>query len=50
LTTVVFQISVHTADVKNVLRVYSIEVAAKEKDDLKEDPIVVKLRKVRVTT
>ncbi|KAG6919799.1 hypothetical protein DXG01_000300 [Tephrocybe rancida] len=39
------QISVHTADVKLVLRVYSIEVAAQEKDDLKEEPIVVKLRK-----
>ncbi|KAJ3516494.1 hypothetical protein NLJ89_g1098 [Agrocybe chaxingu] len=38
-------ISVHSADVKNVLRVYSIEVAAREKDDLNEDPIVVRLRK-----
>lgn len=40
------QISVHTADVKTVLRVYSLEVPAREKDDLKEEPIVVKLRKV----
>jgi len=39
------KISVHSADVKDVLRVYSIEVAAHEKDDLKEDPIVVRLRK-----
>jgi len=39
------KISVHTADVKQVLRVYSIEVAAREKDDLKEDPIIVRLRK-----
>ncbi|KAJ8081841.1 hypothetical protein PM082_007687 [Marasmius tenuissimus] len=39
------KISVHAADVKNVLRVFSIEVAAREKDDLNEDPIVVKLRK-----
>jgi len=39
------KISVHTADVKTVLRVYSIEVAARERDDLKEDPIVVRLRK-----
>lgn len=39
------KISVHAADVKKVLRVYSIEVPAREKDDLKEDPIVVKLRK-----
>jgi hypothetical protein len=39
------KISVHTADVKNVLRVYSIEVAAHEKDDLNEDPIVTRLRK-----
>lgn len=39
----------HTADVKGTLRVFSIEVAAREKDDLNEDPIVVKLRKVRCT-
>ncbi|TCD66566.1 hypothetical protein EIP91_001234 [Steccherinum ochraceum] len=39
------KISVHTADVKQVLRVYSLEVPARDKDDLKEDPIVVKLRK-----
>ncbi|EIN08389.1 actin depolymerizing protein [Punctularia strigosozonata HHB-11173 SS5] len=39
------KISVHAADVKSVLRVYSIEVAAREKDDLKEEPIVVRLRK-----
>ncbi|TEB34165.1 actin depolymerizing protein [Coprinellus micaceus] len=39
------KISVHTADVKNVLRVYSIEVAAREKEDLNEDGIVTKMRK-----
>ncbi|KAI0805968.1 actin depolymerizing protein [Irpex lacteus] len=39
------KISVHSADVKSVLRVFSIEVPAREKDDLKEEPIVVKLRK-----
>lgn len=39
----------HAADVKNTLRVYSIEVAARERDDLNEDPIVVRLRKVRFT-
>jgi len=39
------KISVHTADVKQVIRVFSIEVPAREKDDLKEDPIVVRLRK-----
>jgi len=39
------KISVHTADVKSVFRVYSIDVPAKDKDDLKEDPIVVRLRK-----
>ncbi|KAF5389630.1 hypothetical protein D9757_004172 [Collybiopsis confluens] len=39
------KISVHSADVKQVLRVYSIEVAAREKDDLSEDPIVKRLRK-----
>ena len=31
---------------KNVLRVFSIEVPAREKDDLKEEPIIIKLRKV----
>jgi len=40
------KISVHSADVKSVLRVFSIEVAARERDDLKEDPIIIRLRKV----
>ncbi|KAF8260833.1 ADF-like domain-containing protein [Lactarius quietus] len=39
------KISVHAADVKSVFRAYSIDVAAREKDDLKEDPIIVRLRK-----
>ncbi|RDB30127.1 Coactosin [Hypsizygus marmoreus] len=39
------KISVQAGDVKRVLRVFSIEVAAREKDDLTEDPIVVRLRK-----
>ncbi|TFK49077.1 ADF-like domain-containing protein [Heliocybe sulcata] len=39
------KISVHAADVKQVLRVYSIEVAARERDDLNEEPIVKRLRK-----
>ncbi|KAJ7754517.1 ADF-like domain-containing protein [Mycena metata] len=39
------KISVHSADVKGALRVFSIEVAAREKDDLLEDPIVIRLRK-----
>jgi len=39
------KISVHTGNVKEVLRVYSIEVAARERDDLKADPIIVRLRK-----
>ncbi|KAJ6588762.1 actin depolymerizing protein [Mycena capillaripes] len=39
------KISVHTADVKNVLRVFSIDVAARERDDVNQDPIVVRLRK-----
>ncbi|KAF8552089.1 ADF-like domain-containing protein [Imleria badia] len=38
------KISVHAANVKQVLRVYSIEVAAREKDDLKEKPIISRLR------
>jgi len=39
------KISVQLADVKCVLKVYSIEVPAKEKDDLKEDAIITRLRK-----
>jgi hypothetical protein len=39
-------VSVHTADVKKVLRSYSIDVSAHETDDLAEDPIVSRLRKV----
>ncbi|KAJ3742724.1 ADF-like domain-containing protein [Lentinula detonsa] len=39
------KISVHAADVKAVLRVYSIEVAAREKDDMNEEPIILRLRK-----
>ncbi|CAE6408201.1 unnamed protein product [Rhizoctonia solani] len=39
------KVSVHLADVKNVLRQFSIEVSAREKDDLKEEPIVTRLRK-----
>jgi len=39
------KVSVHAADVKAVLRSFSIEVAAREKDDLKEEPIVKRLRK-----
>lgn len=37
----------HTADVKTVLRVYSLEVAAAKTEDLNEEPIIVRLRKVR---
>lgn len=47
LGTLNLQISVHAADVKTVLRVFSIEVAAEKKEDLNEEPIVKKLRKVR---
>ncbi|KAF8916509.1 ADF-like domain-containing protein [Mucidula mucida] len=39
------KISVHAADVKSSLRVFSIEVAAREKQDLDEEAIVVRLRK-----
>lgn len=49
LSPAMVQISVHTADVKQVLRVFSLEVPAREKDDLTEEPIVVKLRKVSHT-
>ncbi|KAF7316371.1 ADF-like domain-containing protein [Mycena indigotica] len=39
------KISVHAADVKQTLRVFSIEVAAREKDDINHDAIVTRLRK-----
>ncbi|KZT03816.1 actin depolymerizing protein [Laetiporus sulphureus 93-53] len=39
------KISVHAADVKSILRAYSIEVPAREKGDLEEEPIIVRLRK-----
>jgi len=39
------KISVQTADVKAILKVFSIEVAAREKDDMNEGPIVIRLRK-----
>ncbi|KAK2464564.1 hypothetical protein APHAL10511_003422 [Amanita phalloides] len=39
------KMTVHLADVKRVLHAYSIEVAAQERDDLKEDPIIKRLRK-----
>jgi hypothetical protein len=40
------QVSVQTADVKQVLRAFSIDVAAREVDDLNEGAIVIRLRKV----
>jgi len=39
------KISVQAADVKAVLPAYSIDVPAQSTDDLKEDPIVTRLRK-----
>ncbi|KAH6917950.1 hypothetical protein BKA70DRAFT_1245772 [Coprinopsis sp. MPI-PUGE-AT-0042] len=39
------KVSVHTADVKKVISQYAIEVPAREKDDLREEPIVIKMRK-----
>ncbi|KAH8080860.1 hypothetical protein HD553DRAFT_361129 [Filobasidium floriforme] len=39
------RVSVYAADVKNVLRTYSIEVNASSKDDLKESDVVSQLRK-----
>lgn len=32
---------------KSILRVFSLEVAARDKEDLTEEPIIVKLRKVK---
>ncbi|KAG8693569.1 hypothetical protein FRC09_010419 [Ceratobasidium sp. 395] len=39
------KVSVHSADVKKVLNSYSIDVSAHKADDLKEEPIVIRLRK-----
>ncbi|KAG0142113.1 hypothetical protein CROQUDRAFT_662988 [Cronartium quercuum f. sp. fusiforme G11] len=39
------KLSVHTADVKNVLRQFSIEVPASSLEDLNEEEIVNRLRK-----
>ncbi|KAF8581333.1 actin depolymerizing protein [Ramaria rubella] len=39
------KISVHSADVKQVLRASSIDVSAGSKDDINEDQIVIRLRK-----
>ncbi|ORY25712.1 hypothetical protein BCR39DRAFT_543048 [Naematelia encephala] len=39
------RVSIHTADVKNVLRAYSIEVSASSLADLKEADIVQRMRK-----
>ncbi|KAM0787897.1 hypothetical protein ACM66B_003946 [Microbotryomycetes sp. NB124-2] len=39
------KLSVHKADVQNVLRIYSIEVPANSLADLEEGPIVTRLRK-----
>jgi len=39
------KVSVQAADVKKVLPAYAIEVPAREKSDLEEGPIVVRLRK-----
>ncbi|WVO16973.1 hypothetical protein L204_104659 [Cryptococcus depauperatus] len=39
------KVSVHVADVKKVLRAYSIEVSASSPTDLKQDDIVTRLRR-----
>ncbi|GAA5978710.1 hypothetical protein JCM11641_006150 [Rhodosporidiobolus odoratus] len=39
------KLSVHAADVKKVLRAYSIDVPASSAEDLAQDPIVTRLRK-----
>ncbi|KAK4053212.1 hypothetical protein OIO90_003986 [Microbotryomycetes sp. JL221] len=39
------KLSVHKADVQNVLRIFSIEVPANSLNDLDEGPIVTRLRK-----
>lgn len=41
-----FQVSVHAADVKSVIRSFSMEVKASSKDDLKEDEVVNQLRRL----
>lgn len=42
----VMKISVHATDVKTKLRAFSIEVAVEEKEQMDEEGIVVRLRKV----
>lgn len=44
------QVSVQAADVKSVIQVYSIEVAARDVSDLDEEPIVLRLRKVSTSS
>lgn len=44
------QVSVQAADVKSVIQVYSIEVAARDVSDLDEEPIVVRLRKASTSS
>ncbi|WVQ70281.1 uncharacterized protein L199_008507 [Kwoniella botswanensis] len=39
------KVSVHLADVKSVLRAYSIEVSASTPSDLKQDDVVTRLRR-----
>ncbi|KAF9513174.1 hypothetical protein BS47DRAFT_1317746 [Hydnum rufescens UP504] len=39
------KVSVQAADVKKVLSIFSIDVPAREKDDLEEGPIITRLRK-----
>lgn len=40
------QVSVHTADVKSVIRAFSMELKVSSKDELKEDVVVNQLRRL----
>jgi hypothetical protein len=46
LSFLTLQVSVHAADVKSVIRSFSMEVKASSKDDLKEDEVVNQLRRL----
>ncbi|KAI9227335.1 MAG: actin depolymerizing protein [Piptocephalis tieghemiana] len=39
------KLSVHIAEVKSVIKVFAIEVPASEKEDLKEEDIILKLKR-----
>ena len=41
------KVSVHAGEVKRLMSVFSIEVAAENQEDVDEEHIIIRLRKVR---